>query len=1078
MPLTIYSSNRMENLVEALAGVVKEPLASPFTPEVIVVQSKGLQRWLAMELSRRFGVWANADCPFPNSMVWRIFQTILPEVPDTSPFSPEIMTWRVAGLLPRFLEREEFSRLKHYLAGDGDGLKLFQLSEKIADTFDQYTLFRPGMVLQWEKGSAGDWQETLWRELAGAGEGRHRARIKEDFHARIKDLAVPMDGIPERISLFGISSLPPYHVEVFAAISRFTEVNFFLLSPTREYWADIVSAKERAFRTPEERALLSEGNPLLASLGRLGRDFSDVMLECGDLAAGSRDLYTDSEGGSLLKTIQSDILNLRGAEEGRERLAIAAGDKSIQIHSCHSPMREMEVLHDSILELLDEVPGLNPRDIVVMTPDIETYAPYISAVFEGCQDPARRIPFSIADRSLSKEGRIAPVLLKLLELPGSRITVAQVLDILESPVVSRRFELESEELDAIRSWLEETRVRWGLDEEDRARFGLPPYRDNSWRSGLDRLLLGYAMPEENAGIFNGILPYDEIEGTRARTLGNFLAFVSRIRAIAGRLASSRPLTGWRAEIRSLLGEFFQADDESAHELSSVVSIIETLGEIEESAGFTGPVEIPVIRAWLSDRFAKEEKGLGFMTGGVTFCEMLPMRSIPFRVVALVGMNDGAFPRQARPPGFDLIAANPRRGDRSLRDEDRYLFLESLLSARDRLHISYVGQSIRDNSEIPPSVLVSELLDYVGKGFALPGDDPAKRLVTVHRLQAFSRDYFEEGSPLFSYSTENCEALEERRGHPWHAAEFISSPIAPPPDEWKEISLPRLLRFFKNPAKFLLENRLGIRLEEVSEPLEEREPFAVGGLEKYQLKQELVECALQGGDVNDLLPVFRCRGLLPPARHGEAEFREMASDAVDFAGAVQRQIAGQSLLKPLDFEIPLGGFTLSGRLDGIRADQLVRYRCAKVKSKDVVATWIEHLILNHLQEAGYPLKTTLIMDGESRTFGEVADSSALLQDILGLYWEGLSVPLRFFPESSMAYAKKLEWNVDRARTKWEKGYNDYPGEGDDAYFRLCFGEVDPFNDDFERVARTLLKPLIVDILPALKDEDSKSSGLCC
>ncbi len=1062
MPLKIYSSNQMENLVEALAGVVRAPLSSPFTPEVIVVQSKGMQRWLAMELSRCFGVWANGDFPFPNSMVWRLFQTVLPEVPDTSPFSPEVMTWRIAGMLPGFLEREEFSRLKHYLAGDRDGLKLFQLSEKIADSFDQYALFRPGMIQQWEDGRAGDWQEILWRELASAGEGRHRARIKEEFHATIRDLSVSPDGIPGRISLFGISSLPAYHVEVFAEISRFTEVNFFLLSPTSEYWADIVPSRQQAFRKPEERALLSEGNPLLASLGKLGRDFSDMMVECGELAVGNLDLYEDSEGGSLLKAIQSDILNLRGAEEGRERLEITSNDKSIQVHSCHSPMREMEVLFDSILSMLDEVPGLNPRDILVMTPDIETYAPYISAVFEGCQDPARRIPFSIADRSLSKEGRIAPVLLKLLGLPGSRVTVVQVLDILESLSVRQRFELDSEELERIRSWLEDTRVRWGLDEEDRARLGLPPYRDNTWRSGIDRLLLGYAMPEKNGGLFHDILPYDEIEGTSSRTLGSFLEFVSRISNLAGRLGSPRALTGWRDEIRAVLGDFFQADDESAHELASVVSILENMGEIEEGAGFSGPVDIAVIRTWFSDRLASDEKGLGFMTGGVTFCEMLPMRSIPFRVVALVGMNDGAFPRQGRPPGFDLIAANPRRGDRSLRDEDRYLFLESLLSARDRFHLSYVGQSIRDNSEIPPSVLVSELLDYIGKGFMVQGGDPMKHLVTMHRLQAFSRDYFEEGSPLFSYSSENREALEERRGHPWHAAAFVSVPIPPPADEWKDISLPRLLRFFNNPAKFLLENRLGIRLEEVAEPLEEREPFDVGWLDNYQLKQELVECALQGGDVNDLLPVIRCQGLLPPARHGEAVFSDIAADAADFVKAVKQEIAGQSPLKPLDFEISLGGFTLSGRLDRIWSNHLVRYRCAKLKSKDLVRTWIEHLVLNHLKETGYPVESTLLMEGGSKTFSGVANPSAILLDIFSLYWEGLSAPLRFFPESSLAYAHKLEWDTDRARKKWEMGFNDYPGEGDDAYFRLCFGEVDPFNDDFDRVARTLLQPLIQNL----------------
>lgn len=1061
MAFQVYNSNRMENLVEALAGVVSEPLASPFLPEMIVVQSKGLQRWLAMELSSRFGVWANCEYPFPNSIVWRLFKSIMPEKPDTAPFSPEIMRWRISAILPRLLEREEFSRLRLYLEGDTDGLKLFQLSGKIADTFDQYTLFRPDMVLKWEKGNAGEWQEILWREVSASGAGPHRALIKEEFYQRIRGGDLPSGTIPERISLFGISSLPAYHLEVFAEISRFTDVNFFLLSPTREYWADIVSERQQALREPQERELLTEGNPLLASLGKLGRDFSEMMLDCGDLVACGQDLYEDTDGGSLLKIIQSDILNLRGFGEGEADLT--EDDKSIQVHSCHGSMREMEVLHDAILLMLDEIPGLNPRDIIVMTPDIEAYAPYISAVFEGFRNPALAIPYSIADRNFLREGRIAPVLMKLLELPGSRFSTLQVLDILESSLVANRFRLEGAELETLRSWLEETRICWGLDAGDRARHGLPPYRENTWRAGVDRLLLGYAMPEEPGATFNGILPYDEIEGAGSETLGNFLEFMEMITRHAKDLEAPRSLGEWLEAIRALLLAFFQTDDESAHELSSVVTIIEGLFEIQEATGFTGPVEINVLRAWLSGRFEGEVKGLGFMTGGVTFCEMLPMRSIPFRVVALTGMNDGAFPRQAAPPGFDLISAKHRRGDRSLRDEDRYLFLESLLSARDRFYVSYVGQSIRDNSEIPPSVLVSELLDYIGKRFILRGKDTAASLVTRHRLQAFNGEYFREGGPLFSYSVENRQALEERRTNPWRPDAFVPKPLSPPLEEWREVTLTKILRFFRNPARFFLENRLGIRLEETLNPLAEREPFAVEGLEKYKLRQDLVECVLRGGDAMELFPVIRCRGILPPARHGEAEFLGMADDASFFAGKVRKIIDGDRSLKPLDFVFSLGDFTIGGRLDGLWTRQLLRYRYADLKSKDLFSMWIEHLILNHLSEEDYPLRSALIMKNGARFFGKVEDASGHLMEILDVYREGLSIPLRFFPESSLAYAHKLEWSKGRARNKWETGFNDYPGEGDDPCFRLCFGEVDPFDDDFDRVARILMKPLMENLL---------------
>lgn len=1059
MALNIYTGNRMETLVEALASVVAEPLASPFVPETIVVQSKGMQRWLAMELAKRFGIWANGEYPFPNKMVWQLFSKTLPNIPDSSFFSPQVLNWKIMGLLPEYLQREEFAALRHYLEGDSDGLKRFQLAGKIADSFDQYTLFRPEMLLEWEEGKGGEWQEILWRELVASGRGEHRGRLKEEFCRRIEAGVPGGSGIPERISVFGISYLPKYHMEILAATARIIEVNLFLLSPTREYWADIVSDREKARRTPEERSLLIEGNPLLASLGKLGRDFCDTVVEIGEVAVAQEDLYGEPDGASLLAGIQSDILNLLGAGEGVEKRSFNPDDMSVQIHSCHSPMREVEVLYDNLLALMERLEGLTPRDIVVMIPDIESYAPYISTVFEGRQDPARKIPFSIADRTLTSEGEIAAVVLKLIDLPGSRLTVPQLFDILEATPVSRCFDLEDDELETIRNWLVQTRVRWGMDERDRERLGLPGYRDNSWQAGLDRLLLGYAMPDDGGSLFNGKLPYDEMEGSSPRTLGKLVEFICRIAVFAGKIARPRTLGEWRDELRMMLGEFIAADDDSARELSAIAGVVEEMGELEGQAGFTERVELGVLRSWLSARLAQEEKGLGFITGGVTFCAMLPMRSIPFRVVALIGMNDGAFPRQSRPPGFDLISKNPRRGDRSLRDEDRFLFLESILSARDSLYLSYVGQSIRDNSEIPPSVLVSEFLDAIARGFrAGEGVKIADLLVTRHRLQAFSREYFDGASTLFSYSQENCAALLDRRNNPWEPAEFLVTEIAPPSAEWRDVPLPKLLRFFDNPARFLLENRLGIRLEDVATPLEEREPFSVEGLDSYGLKQEILEICLNGGDVQGFLPVARCRGILPPARHGEALFAAAAKEVSAFADSLREKIGDSGPLAPVDIELELGGFRLTGRLDRIWTERMIRYRCARIKAKDRIRSWIEHLLLNASRAVGYPRESLLFMADGAITFGRVENAAGILQTILALYWEGLMKPLRFFPASAMAYAHKQEWDLERARKRWAGGYN-FPGEGEDPYYRLSFGQIDPFNAEFERVARTLLEPLL-------------------
>lgn len=1057
MPLNISTSNRMENLVEALSDVLKKPLSSPFTKELLVVQSKGMQRWLAMELAGKLGIWANCEYPFPNKVVWQLFKSSLSDLPDPLQFSTEVLTWRIMGLLPDFLSRAEFDPLNYYLTGDGDGLKRFQLAGKIADTFDQYTMFRPEMLLDWEEGRGDGWQEVLWRELVSADKGKHRGRLKMDFTSKLAETKSAGVGLPERLTVFGISYLPSYHMDILAEVAKHAEVNLFLLSPCREYWGDIVSAKQMMRRIPEERGYLTEGNPLLASLGKLAKDFSNMVLGCGSIAASEIDLYQDPGEGELLTAIQSDILNLRGTEISGTKRDVSREDRSVQIHSCHSPMREIEVLYDNILELFEQEQDLAPRDIIVMTPDIETYAPYISMVFGGCRDPLKKIPFSIADRNLAHEGQIADAVLKLLGLPGSRLTVTSVFDILESPPVSRRFGLDTGELETVRGWLEDTRIRWGADEGHRSSLGLPAYRDNSWRAGLDRLLLGYAMPEREDQLFQGMLPYDELEGNSTQTLGKFAEFVRRVGLLAKDFASARTLGAWRGVLFTMLADFIEAGEELAHESAAVSRVVQSLEELEGKAGFCEQVELVVIRSWLSTRLGEEEQGLGFMTGGVTFCAMLPMRSIPFRVVCLIGMNDSAFPRQSRPPGFDLIARNMRPGDRSLRDEDRYLFLECLLSARQYFYLSYIGQSIKDNGQIPPSVLVSEFLDAIRAGFICEGMQLEGRLLTRHRLQAFSRSYFDGTSDLFSYSSENCAALVEALQSSREPGMFIDHPLKDPPEEMRKVTLTELLRFYNNPAKFLLENRLKIRLEDISVPLEEREPFAVEGLEAYGLNQELLEKRLQGGSVDDFRRVTRCRGMLPPAGHGDAVFAGAVAEVEVLAGKIEKQIGGSPPLEPFFFDRAVGAFQLCGKLDGIRRDRKISYRCAKLKAKDEIRTWIEHLVLCAFGPEEYPKESVLVMKDAVAGFRQVEDPVVILATLLDKYWRGLLVPLRFFPGTSLEFASS--GSLDKARRKWESGFK-YTGEEEEPHFRLCFEqEEDPLNTDFQSLAFELLDPLV-------------------
>jgi len=1065
----LYTSNRLEILGEELAGVLRHPLSSPLQQEVILVQSKGMERWVSMELARQNGICANCRFPFPNHFVHALFREVIPGLEEASPFAPEIMTWKVMKTLPLNLKKKGFETLRNYLSEGTADLKLFQVSQRIADLYDQYLLFRPDMVLGWEKGEENHWQAALWREVAKGVEKKHRAALKGIFLEAIRNPGGKLENLPERIAVFGISALPPFHMEILSCISRLTEVNLFLMNPCREYWGDLLTRRET--RKVQEKARkkdakpedlhLDQGNTLLASMGMLGRDFFELIL---GLETKQQDFFADPGEENLLTAIQGDILELRDRSLRRNRKkSVIEMDDSIQVHSCHSPMREVEVLQDRLLSLFDADPTLLPKDVLVMTPDIATYSPFIQAVFSVPPDDPRRIPFSIADRGVRRESQLADTFLSLLDFHGSRFRVSQVMAVLESRGVQRKFSIAEEGLELIHRWVRDTRIRWGVDEESRKALGLPGFRENTWRAGLERMLLGYAMPRQGERMFMGIFPYDGIEGSNAEVLGNFAAFSELLFTLAKELDEPRTLTEWGDFLARVLDDFFLADEDTERDILFIRQVLRNFGEKRELSGFDEKLSISVIKFHLGSTLEKEGFGHGFLTGGLTFCAMLPMRSIPFRVICLLGMNDDSYPRQARSLGFDLMAKNPRPGDRSRRSDDRYLFLESILSARERLHISYVGQSIQDNSIRPPSVLVSELLDYLEEGFELCGEKILEHIVTKHRLQAFSPEYFRKKGRLFSYSQENFEAarkaLEPRKeGRP-----FILQGLPEPPDEWKTVDLNQLCRFFTNPAKFLLTQRLNIHLEEEEALFEETEPFEVKGLERYQLEQELVEKGSEKEGLENAFAAVKASGQIPHGVPGECFYRETCQGIESFLGRLSSYKQGE-MLEPLELDLQVGEFRIIGRIESVYPSGLLHFRYVNMKPRDRLTVWIHHLVLNKIRNRAYPGNGILACKDVDCKYPPIEESEDLLKDLLGAYWQGLMKPIHFFPLSSWKYVEDLnkgkepDQALKSARSTWV-GNDFVRGEIEDSYYRLCFEHADPLDEEFEELSKSIFEPLI-------------------
>jgi len=1071
--LKVITSSSLHRLIGRMAADFAAQTGSPLAPETVVVQSSGMARWIAMELARLNGVSANLRFPFPNEQLEEIFRAVLPDLVFPSPFAPDVMTWRIMAALPGLLDRPGFEPLRRYCSGRRDGRALLQLSRTIADTFDQYTIFRPEALLAWDRGNGDGWQPQLWRAIAGEFPGQHRAALLRRLRERLTAGPIPAGSLPQRFNLFGISYLPPFHLEAISLLTRIADVRFYLLNPCGEYWGDIMSRKRQAdlLLRPELPVDADEyfetGNPLLSSLGTLGQEFFSMLLDSG---ADTEDMDEGTPlpaATHLLPLIQADILELRDRSGGTaEKGIVAANDRSIRVNSCHSPMREMEVLYDNLLAMFQELPGLEPRQIVVMTPDIEAYAPYISAVFgAGGDRPA--IPYTIADQSQRRDNPAIEAFLRILALPSGRFGVNRMLELLEAPHVMARFSLTADEVQDIRSWLRDSGVRWGLDRDHRASLGFPPFAENSWQAALDRMLLGYALAPDHNRLFGEMLPFPGIEGTRAVALGKLAGFMGCIREAAALLGRPHTLAGWAECLASVADSLLSPVETADTGLKPLHEAFGQLRDMQEKSGFSTPIDPEALTDHLTTLLDRPGASYGFLGGRITFCAMLPMRSIPFRVVCLTGMNDGVFPRVKRPPGFSLLAGKRRRGDRSLRDEDRYLFLEALMSATERLYISYTGQSERDNSELPPSVTVSELVDYIREGFVADGtgDNPRPpAMVTPHRLQGFSPAYFTPpgDGALFSYDRSTCRALEARRTAGLHPLSFMEGELPEPADTWREVELDDLLRFFANPAAWFLARRLGVRPVRPGSEAEEREAFSLGGLEGFDLKQEMMALVLEGDDCQGLYAAARAASRLPPLAAGRIAFDGALGEARAFSGRLAPHVAFP--LEPLPLSLQLGAFRLSGALVDIRRERLLRYRCARLRARDRLALWIEHLALCCAEAHGYPRESLLICRDSTLSLPPVEDAARLLGELLEIYGNGLQRPLPFFPETSYGFVSKGQQEAERCWYGAPSGR--LKPESCDPAFTLCFGRHDPLDDNFTALAERIYGPLL-----ALAQEDA-------
>ena len=752
-------------------------------------------------------------------------------------------------------------------------------------------------------------------------------------------------------------------------------------------------------------------------------------------------------------------------------------DTSVTFHVCHSPQREVEVLHDRLLAMLEADPTLTPRDIIVMVADIDSYSPFIQAVF-GSAPAERYLPYAISDRRARQSHPVLQAFISLLSLPDSRFVSEDVLALLDVPVLAARFNISEEGLRYLRLWVNESGIRWGIDDDNVRELELPTTGQHTWQFGLTRMLLGYAM-ESAQGEWQSVLPYDESCGLIAELVGHLASLLMQLNLWRRGLAQERPLEEWLPVCREMLNDFFLPDAETEAAMTLIEQQWQAIIAEGIEAKYGDAVPLSLLRDELAKRLDQERISQRFLAGPVNICTLMPMRSIPFKVVCLLGMNDGVYPRQLAPLGFDLMSQKPMRGDRSRRDDDRYLFLEALISAQQSLYISYIGRSIQDNSERFPSVLVQELLDYIGQSHYLPGDDAltsdeSEKRVKAHIARLHTRMPFDAQNFLpgeqQSYASEWLPAAS-RRGEAH--SDFVQ-PLAF--DMPETLSLETLQRFWAHPVRAFFQQRLQVNFRSEEREIPDSEPFTLEGLTRYQLNQQLLNTLVEQDDAERLFRRFRAAGDLPYGAYGdilwEAQHQEMQTLA-------DRIVACRQPSQSLEVDLHCNGVQLTGWLPQVQEDGLLRWRPSLISISQGVQLWLEHLVYCACGGKGES-RLFLRKDGEWR-FPPLEQEQALgyLAQLIDGYREGMSTPLLVLPESGGAWIKTCydaandamlddDDTRQKARVKFMQAYEGnmvVRGEGEDIWYQRLWRQLD--SETFEAIilqSQRLYKNCAILMLP--------------
>lgn len=1078
MALHLHRAERTDLLADGFGALLSDPLEDPFAEELVIVPAKGIERWLSQRLSHILGRGDGADgvCAGiafrnPHSLIAEITGTV-----DDDPWSPDAMVWPLLEVIDESLDEPWCTTLATHLGHfENDEEKelrrgrRYAVARRLAALFASYARQRPHLPQAWLDGNTNGLDEDLrWQpELYKALVGRIDADPPHIRHAKtIARLEESPTDLPARLSLFGHTRLASTDIDLLQALATHHDIHLWLPHPSDNLWQKLKDQKGRIPRS-EDPSHRDVDHPLLATLGR---DLRELQRS---LPQPQTDEYLGgaTKPDTLLGWLQHDVAADEIRRAGRTHVP---DDRSVQIHSCHGPHRQIDVLRDVLLGLLQDDESLEPRDILVMCPDIETYAPLIVAGFGlgeiagGCH-PAHRLRVKLADRALTQTNPLLGVAAELLNVAGGRATATEVLNLVQLPPIRAQFAFTDDDLDVLADWVRESNIRWGFDQQHREPYGLGHVVHNTWRFGLDRILTGVAMSDDSRAWLGTALPLDDVGSNHVELAGRLAEYVDRLHRAVQNLSGAKPLDGWLDALTEAVTMLAKTRPDDAWQTAQMQR------EFDDVLRHAGPrkdtmLRLPDIKSLLQGHLAGRPTRANFRTGTLTVCTMVPMRSVPHRVVCLVGLDDGVFPRTDLADGDDALARNPMTGERDIRSEDRQLLLDAIGAATEKLVITYTGADPYTGQPRPPAVPLQELLDALDQTTSEP---VRESIVVKHPLQPFDRKNVTPGAlktpEPFTFDPTASTAAQAASGQRVPEPKLFAHKLPAKPHQ--DVNLDDLVQFFKHPVKGFF-RELDYTLPYDVETIEDAMPVDIAPLEQWTVGDRMLHDMLRGVHPETAAHFEWRRGTLPAGKLGKRMACEIRDKAKELAQAALQHRQGQE--QPYDVDVDLGdGRRLTGTVTPVYANRTVDVTYSKLAAKHVLQAWIP-LVALAAQDPGPDWTALCIGRGKSknrikqRMFAAPPEPLTVLKEMVEIFDAGRREPLPLPLKTTCAWAEALHQRDDpheAARDQWCSS-KFHTGEDDDTAHRKIWGN----NASFQRLVDDGLGPLAERLwLPLLRAE---------